>query len=116
MTCIKVHELIYSSPGIRGSLKNASGIQQLTFRIFPRNPDEDLIWEVPNRAKLLGKGVFKIHILKCVEVTMYWPTDPKRRIVHGKFVGSLPTRLNKPMNPVCRTIRTHASRVLELDD
>ena len=67
-------------------------------RILPPLGQKELIWVVPNDAKLLGKGTFQITIKECIDVTIYWPTDSKRRMVHGRFFGSLPTGKGKKHN------------------
>ncbi|KAM6517391.1 hypothetical protein FSOLCH5_008353 [Fusarium solani] len=82
-------------------LDKKSGVQKFSMRIFPQIQPENLVWVVPNEAKLLGKGNFEIQINSCVDVTIYWPTEPKRRIVHGRFLGSLPTGKQKRHNVVC---------------
>lgn len=60
-------------------------------RIFPQTYQNEYVWAVPNKATLLGNGEFRITLKSCIDVTIFWPTDPKRRIVHGKFCGELPT-------------------------
>jgi hypothetical protein len=82
----------------RKLLDKKSGVQKFSMRIFPQIQPENLVWVVPNEAKLLGKGSFEIQINSCVDVTIYWPTEPKRRIVHGRFLGSLPTGKQKRHN------------------
>jgi len=67
-------------------------------RILPPLGQKELVWVVPNDAKLLGKGTFQITINECIDVTIYWPTDSKRRIVHGRFFGSLATGKDKKHN------------------
>jgi hypothetical protein len=61
---------------------------------------EVMEWNVPNKANLLGNGTMKIHIFNGIDLIIYWPTDPKRRIVYGTFTGSVRTRGDKPENPV----------------
>jgi len=49
----------------------------------------------------------------CIDVTIFWPTDPKRRIVHGKFCGKLPTtegtthNVSSGPHGISLTIQTH---------
>ncbi|KAK4464619.1 hypothetical protein QBC42DRAFT_318159 [Cladorrhinum samala] len=81
--------------------EGVSGIQQLAIRIFPQTHQTEYVWAVPNKAALLGKGEFCITVKSCIDVTVFWPTDPKRRIVHGRFCGKLPTSEGKTHNVVC---------------
>ncbi|KPM39098.1 hypothetical protein AK830_g7457 [Neonectria ditissima] len=72
--------------GIHGkTFKHGSGIQQLTLRIPPPpNGEKVLTWDVPNKARLLGRGKFSIHISEYIEIVCEWLAlpDPRRPVVY----------------------------------
>ena len=59
-----------------------------------------IVWKVPNKFNLLGDGSLIITIPEGVDLTIYWPTDAKRRIIYGTFEGFVPASQGVPQ-PVC---------------
>jgi hypothetical protein len=74
-----------------------AAIAQVFFSLIPPEGAK-MLWNVPGRSGMCGAAPMTIQLEGQIDVTVYWPRDPRHQRFYGTFRGFLPHHQNRKVS------------------